>query len=158
MALAMTSLRSGYRIAIVTPAQQMTHNAQNALLKTLEEPAAATLLILVTSRPSALAADAAQPLPAHRDRAAPESEARAWLRRKTARRTGARPARARRRFAVPCAGARAAFRASSRRRCTRSLEALTSGEAEVTAIAAECWARVCPSRLDWLEHLAGSGA
>ena len=40
--LAMTSMRRGRRIAIVTPAQAMTANAQNALLKTLEEPAAGT--------------------------------------------------------------------------------------------------------------------
>ena len=49
----------------------MTTNAQNALLKTLEEPAPRTLLVLVTSRPSRLLADAAQPLPARRGRRAP---------------------------------------------------------------------------------------
>jgi DNA polymerase-3 subunit delta' len=55
-ALAMTSLRRGHRLAIVTPAHAMTPSAQNALLKTLEEPAARTLLMLVTPRPSALLA------------------------------------------------------------------------------------------------------
>ncbi len=54
--LAMTSMRGGYRVAIVTPAHLMTTNAQNALLKTLEEPAPRTLLVLVTSRPSGLLA------------------------------------------------------------------------------------------------------
>src|SRR5687768_18500114 len=52
--LAMTSMRRGARVAIVTPAHSMTINAQNALLKTLEEPASGTLLVLVTSRPSAI--------------------------------------------------------------------------------------------------------
>lgn len=52
--LGMTSMRRGYRIAIVSPADSMTRNAQNALLKTLEEPAARTLLVLVTARPCEL--------------------------------------------------------------------------------------------------------
>jgi DNA polymerase-3 subunit delta' len=54
--LAMTSLRGGHRVAIVAPADTMTVAAQNALLKTLEEPAPRTLLVLVTSRPSGLLA------------------------------------------------------------------------------------------------------
>jgi DNA polymerase-3 subunit delta' len=51
-ALGMTSLRGRYRVAIVAPAHLMTASAQNAFLKTLEEPAPRTLLVLVTSRPS----------------------------------------------------------------------------------------------------------
>jgi DNA polymerase-3 subunit delta' len=47
-------MRRGWRVAIVSPAHAMTVNAQNALLKTLEEPAARTLLMLVSSRPSGL--------------------------------------------------------------------------------------------------------
>jgi DNA polymerase-3 subunit delta' len=54
--LAMTSMRRGYRVAIVEPADKMTPQAQNALLKTLEEPAARTVIVLVTARPSALLA------------------------------------------------------------------------------------------------------
>ena len=38
----MTSMRGGYRVAIVVPAEKMTTSAQNALLKTLEEPGANT--------------------------------------------------------------------------------------------------------------------
>lgn len=49
-----TSFRRGYKIAIVQPAHQMTASAANSLLKTLEEPTPASLLILLTSRPSAL--------------------------------------------------------------------------------------------------------
>jgi DNA polymerase-3 subunit delta' len=52
--LCMTSMRGGMRIAIIVSAQIMTTAAQNALLKTLEEPAARTLLVLVTPRPSRL--------------------------------------------------------------------------------------------------------
>jgi DNA polymerase-3 subunit delta' len=54
--LALTSYRRGYKVAIIDPAHQMTAAAANSLLKTLEEPAASTSLILVTPRPGALLA------------------------------------------------------------------------------------------------------
>jgi DNA polymerase III subunit delta' len=54
--LAMTSMRRGYRVAILVPAEKMTPGAQNALLKTLEEPSPRTVLVLVTARSSALLA------------------------------------------------------------------------------------------------------
>lgn len=49
-----TAQQSGYKVVILEPAEAMNPNAANALLKTLEEPAAKTLLILVTDEPSAL--------------------------------------------------------------------------------------------------------
>jgi DNA polymerase-3 subunit delta' len=52
--LALTSYRSGYKVAIVAPAHQMTVAAANSLLKTLEEPAPSTAIILVTSKLGAL--------------------------------------------------------------------------------------------------------
>jgi DNA polymerase III subunit delta' len=52
--LSKTSFRQGYKVAIVLPAHQMTVNAANSLLKTLEEPSARSLLILLTSQPSGL--------------------------------------------------------------------------------------------------------
>ncbi len=55
-ALSLTSLYSGWKIALLTPADSMNANAANSLLKTLEEPTAKTLLILITSRPAALPA------------------------------------------------------------------------------------------------------
>ena len=55
-ALTMTSYRGGYKVAIVDPAHQMTAAAANSLLKTLEEPSANTLLILLSARPGALLA------------------------------------------------------------------------------------------------------
>lgn len=45
-----------YKVAIVDPADALNVNAANALLKTLEEPPAGVLLILVSSLPSALPA------------------------------------------------------------------------------------------------------
>ena len=52
--LALTSHGSGYKIALIAPAEAMNHFAANALLKTLEEPPKRTLVLLVTSQPSRL--------------------------------------------------------------------------------------------------------
>jgi DNA polymerase-3 subunit delta' len=54
--LQQTSLMGGWKSAVLDPAECMSNGAANALLKTLEEPPAATLLVLVTARPDRLAA------------------------------------------------------------------------------------------------------
>ncbi len=46
----------GYRVAVIAPAHAMNRNAQNALLKTLEEPGERTLLLLVSDQPARLLA------------------------------------------------------------------------------------------------------
>jgi DNA polymerase III subunit delta' len=48
------SHRSGRRVALVHPAEDMNPNAANALLKSLEEPPAAAMFILVAHRPARL--------------------------------------------------------------------------------------------------------
>lgn len=55
-ALALTSLHGGRKIAVLYPADAMNGNAANSLLKTLEEPAPGTLLILVTAQTARLPA------------------------------------------------------------------------------------------------------
>jgi len=45
---------AGYKVIRLEPADRLTESAANALLKTLEEPTAATILLLVTDRPAAL--------------------------------------------------------------------------------------------------------
>ena len=52
--LRMTSSDGGWRVVIIDDADTMNRNAQNAILKILEEPPAKTLLILVCHRPGAL--------------------------------------------------------------------------------------------------------
>ncbi|BAP13992.1 MAG: DNA polymerase III subunit delta' [Alcanivorax borkumensis] len=49
-----TAQYSGYRVAIISPAEALNRNAQNALLKTLEEPGTQTLLLLVSDQPTLL--------------------------------------------------------------------------------------------------------
>src|SRR5690606_25713018 len=52
--LSMTSHDGGYRVVIVDPADDMNVNAANALLKTLEEPPARTLFVLISHSLGAL--------------------------------------------------------------------------------------------------------
>jgi DNA polymerase-3 subunit delta' len=78
--LTMKPLRASARVAILTPAETMNEAAQNALLKTLEEPVGTTFLLLLTANPMRL-------LPTVRSRcqplqvASPDPEVGlAWLR------------------------------------------------------------------------------
>jgi DNA polymerase III subunit delta' len=54
--LALTSHGGGYKVGIIAPADALNRFAANALLKTLEEPPARTLLVLVATQPSRLPA------------------------------------------------------------------------------------------------------
>lgn len=48
--LSLTSYAGGGKVAVIEPAEAMTHNAANSLLKTLEEPSGDSLLILIADR------------------------------------------------------------------------------------------------------------
>ncbi len=52
--LAFRALESQYKVALLVTAHAMNQNAQNALLKTLEEPPKDTVLILISSAPDKL--------------------------------------------------------------------------------------------------------
>ena len=52
--LEVTAHRAGRRVGVVVPAERLTTEASNALLKTLEEPPAGTTLILVAHQPGRL--------------------------------------------------------------------------------------------------------
>lgn len=52
----LTSHQKGAKIAVIYPAQALNRNAANALLKTLEEPPAGSLVILISDLPSQLPA------------------------------------------------------------------------------------------------------
>lgn len=148
--LGMTSLRRGYRLAIVVPADRMTTAAQNALLKTLEEPSPRTLLLLVTARPSALLAtlrsrcqrvEIARPDPA---------VALPWLEHALG---GAASPRL-----LDVAGgaplkalALAPHFAALELQLTGLLEPFLEGRIEVTRAAADMLGEGLPARLDWLE-------
>lgn len=52
----LTSQSGGHKVIIIEPADAMNGAAANSLLKTLEEPVASTLMILISSKPSRLPA------------------------------------------------------------------------------------------------------
>ncbi len=49
-----TAQQGGRKVAVIAPAEAMNRNAANALLKTLEEPSGATLLMLISDAPGRL--------------------------------------------------------------------------------------------------------
>ncbi len=54
--LTLSTHRAGFRVLLLHPAESMHPNAANALLKSLEEPPPATLIILVSDQPARLLA------------------------------------------------------------------------------------------------------
>jgi DNA polymerase-3 subunit delta' len=52
--VALTTHRAGYRVLVIRPAEMLHPSAANALLKTLEEPPAHTVIVLVSDRPARL--------------------------------------------------------------------------------------------------------
>jgi DNA polymerase-3 subunit delta' len=77
--LALTSHGGGYKVGIIAPADALNRFAANALLKTLEEPPARTLLILVATEPSRLPPTVLSRCQRIRLRAPPRAESVAWL-------------------------------------------------------------------------------
>jgi DNA polymerase-3 subunit delta' len=149
--LTKTSYRQGYKVALVAPAHQMTVSAANSLLKTLEEPSANTLLILITSQPSTLPATVrsrCQRIGVQRPTA---QQALQWLNSQL-------PAAANPALLEFAGGAplRAVDYADGRfdaldEDMQGGLAALFSGRADVTQVAA-AWAKdAVPDRLTWLD-------
>lgn len=54
--LTLSTHRAGFRVLLLHPAESMHPNAANALLKSLEEPPPATLIVLVSDQPARLLA------------------------------------------------------------------------------------------------------
>jgi DNA polymerase III subunit delta' len=77
--LSLTSSRNGYRVTLIEPAQQMTVAAANSLLKTLEEPGQRSLIVLITSQPSALLATIRSRCQQAAMTTPTRSEAQGWL-------------------------------------------------------------------------------
>jgi DNA polymerase III subunit delta' len=73
------SYRGGRKVGVITPADLMMARAANALLKTLEEPPADVLLILVAERPSRLPATIVSRCQRITVPVPPRTESLAWL-------------------------------------------------------------------------------
>ena len=79
--LSLTSYVGGGKVAVIEPADVMTTNAANSLLKTLEEPPGDTLLILVADRLGRLPATIYSRCQRFSVRLPSESEGLTWLQR-----------------------------------------------------------------------------
>jgi DNA polymerase-3 subunit delta' len=77
--LALSSQFGGLQIALIDPADAMNPNAANALLKTLEEPASNTIIVLVADDMSRLPATIRSRCQRVELRAPTHGEARDWL-------------------------------------------------------------------------------
>jgi DNA polymerase-3 subunit delta' len=77
--LALTAHQGNYKVGVITPADSMNRFAANALLKTLEEPPARTLLMLVVTQPSRLPATILSRTQKVRIRAPARQDAISWL-------------------------------------------------------------------------------
>lgn len=79
--LAMASQFGGLQLALLDPADRLNAAAANALLKTLEEPTPATVIVLVADEPSRLPATIRSRCQRIEVRPPSREEALAWLRR-----------------------------------------------------------------------------
>lgn len=78
--LALTSHYGGAKVALIEPADALNQNGVNALLKTIEEPAARTYLMLITGQPMTLAATLRSRCQIFRFGVPPSEQALTWLR------------------------------------------------------------------------------
>jgi DNA polymerase III subunit delta' len=149
--LTRTSYRQGYKVAVIEPAHQMTTSATNSVLKTLEEPAPPSLLILLTSQPSLLLATVRSRCQKITIARPSHDAALAWLREETGTTVepallafaGGAPLRA-----LEYAGGKFA---DLNEHMQISLGSLMAGRVDVTQVAAE-WAKdALADRLVWLD-------
>jgi len=77
--MSLSSHYGRHKVVILNPADAMNIAAANALLKTLEEPSADTVLLLITDRPSFLPATIRSRCQTLRLALPPRDEAQAWL-------------------------------------------------------------------------------
>ena len=148
--LAMTSYASGYKVAIIDPAERMNINAANSLLKTLEEPTDNTLLMLVRARLDTLPVTVASRCQRLRFAVPPEEQALEWLQGQDAGRDW-RPLLSMV-AGAPLAAVRAAEEGMDRLdlRFRDDLSAIAAGRLDPVKAAAE-WSKVDPAiTLAWL--------
>ena len=78
--VSLTTHRAGFRVLLLHPAEALHPNAANALLKTLEEPPAHTLIVLVSAQPARLLPTIVSRCRQVSLHAPPPREALGWLR------------------------------------------------------------------------------
>lgn len=151
--LALSSYRGGYKVAIVDNAETLNASGANAFLKTLEEPTAATLLMLIAKPSHRLPATIASRCQRLTLRAPAREDALVWLRERDPAVQDWNPALA------LAAGAPLlalelppAALAELDREMRATLKRLATNTCDVTAVA-DAWMKTDPVlRLMWLEN------
>jgi DNA polymerase-3 subunit delta' len=146
--LGLTSYEGGCKVAVIEPANAMTVNAANSLLKTLEEPPGETLLVLVADRTGKLPATIFSRCQRIDLLPPPEAEALSWLDRLQ---PGAAWVDALRGAGgAPLAAIQALENLETSAAMARDLNALGRGSGSAVEVAAR-WAKVPPGFiLNWL--------
>lgn len=146
--LSLTSFEGGGKVAVIEPANAMTTNAGNSLLKTLEEPPGDALLILVADKTGRLPATIFSRCQRINIPAPAESESLAWLDRLQPAASWPRALRAA--GNAPLAAIRASERLEAIEAMSRDFAALSAKRAAPLDVAA-VWAKHDPDFvLDWL--------
>ena len=153
--LALTSYTGRGKVAVIEPANAMTHSAANALLKTLEEPPGNALLILLVDRPGHLPAtilSRCQRLDFHLP---PEPEALQWLERFRPGHAGIEALRAA--GGAPLVAVEDADRQDRSSTMRRDFLRVGNGEASPVSVAG-AWAKLEPDFvLEWLAREVQAG-
>ena len=148
--LAMSSQFGGLQLALIDPADRLNANAANALLKTLEEPATATIIVLVADDPARLPATIRSRCQRIEIGRPSRDEAIAWLR---AQKIDAKSAEQALEASLGNPGLAQAWLADDtldlRKACLDDLAALTQGR-RTAADVAERWTADRPETRLWL--------
>lgn len=148
--LSLTSYEGGGKVAVIEPADVMTTNAANSLLKTLEEPPGDTLLILVADRLGRLPATIYSRCQRMGIRLPTENEGLAWLQQLQPGVTWPRVLRAA--GNAPLAALRGQDRIDDTEAMAGDFSAVAQGQAAPLLVAAK-WAKYEPEFvLGWLSR------
>lgn len=148
--LGLTAALGSRRVAIISPADAMTHAAANSLLKTLEEPGPGTILVLVAARPSKLPATVRSRCQLTHVFCPPPDQALAWLQEETTEVDWAPLLRLANGAPLKAMSLQAEGLAELDRKLAKDLLALRRGASNPMAIA-ERWKKTGSRRcLDWL--------
>jgi DNA polymerase-3 subunit delta' len=154
-ALTLKSYRGGFKVGVIEGAEALNTNGANAFLKTLEEPSADTMLLMIARPTHRLPATIASRCVRMVLRAPTPEVANAWLRENS----GPGPERSWEAALELAAGAPLlaleldkAGIAALEREMQESIQAIAAGSVDVT-ILAESWAKTnLGLRLAWLEN------
>lgn len=150
--LSLTAHQGGYKVGVLSPADGMNRFAANALLKTLEEPPARTLLVLVASVPSRLPATIVSRCQRLRIGAPPRAAAIQWLEATRGAAEWARVLDVLGNAPLLAAAAEPAAVVDIAAQTRRELDSLAAGGTEASA-SAERWAKTqLPLRLACFEN------